>query len=307
MTTMSQDKVWLGSVLHTDNGALWYSCGRWGVSSDHFMFPAILGYVPVVSFAQPGPESQFLSTPTRDYWKVFDVPDNDYHTTLRLAIPFNGTAHPPLGKVVFLSKDSVCKILNPLEYLRPCMDTLPKQSLAIKMLAERANIPMSALGVTGSTLVFGRPVERHELDLLIVGKDNIAKFDITVNALLREGLATHDAFYAQRFHLHGVTFDPQYDLFPTECHPLAEASIEILDECTDIRVKIVDTCDAVLFPARYLAEENLILYSFRPGHRCLFSVGDVIVISTAFRAVINRSGIVETALLVTGLVERYTN
>lgn len=142
----------------------------------------------------------------------------------------------------------------------------------LEALADYLDVPLSALGLYGSTLY--KPPERcGDCDFVVYGAVHSRRAWDRIQAARRNDC--HALKHHQHFRLpHGpAVYDPRFvddndvtgDLF---CGPVALLGIEPVDAV------VVDDADGLFLPARYVLDDGTTLASWRLGHAGLLHPGD---------------------------------
>ncbi len=267
-----------GSVLRTDTGAFWYCDGDWRLKGFENAYPAVLAYVPCEDVAVDSEKFKTLLIDGRTYIKVYGQPLPVYREILRSSQPaaFYSTA---LGKGVYVKQSRITEARDPLAFAEQFLPAMERERATFQSLADVLHVPLKSIGISGSTLVLGRPERRHEIDVVFYGRSACRRIARLIERNRDDVVFSRVSL--PPFHLpfqhHGIWFDPQFSEGDRERHPLDGASIRIVRRFGETTVRIKDDRDGVFFPALYGTTNRRRLISFRLGHRGFFRRGDTVV------------------------------
>lgn len=227
----------IGSIIRSSDGSFWYCCGSWTVNGVKDALPCILSYIPVDESMELA-EQKSLELNGQKYLKVFGQSISSYRITY-LPMVQDLVEKENLGKVSFLSTKYVQEIKDPHSFTPAYLDKIPKDGEALRNLCKLIEVGIDDIGITGSSLMFGQPVKRHELDFGIYGREKSRRADEVLEKARISGVITNASDYHHLpFHYEGVVFDPQFGEMDGEVNPIDGARIEIIREISDLNVII---------------------------------------------------------------------
>ncbi len=261
--------AFIGSIVRSTDESFWYCCGSWTVNGVKDAIPCILSYVPAERHTERTGQKT-LELNGQRYLKAFGQPLASYRETYLPAVQ-SLIENETLGKVVFLSMRHIQEIKDPHAFVPIYMGKIPKDSEALNKLCKLIEVSIDDIGITGSTLMFGDPVKRHELDFGIYGRDKSKRAYKILEAVRKSGVIVSASDYHHLpFIYEGVEFDPQFGEKKGELNPIDGAKIEVTGGVENLNMIIKESVDAIFFPAIYETEEGRRLVSFRPGQRAFF-------------------------------------
>lgn len=275
MATISPYKS--GSVLLAENGTYWYSCGPWRIQNFPNSIPSILAYAPENEKFIKHNNQKTLSKGEQTLLKIFGRPFQEY--TDSYIVHMQGMIESfTLGRVAFLPKERIIEVNDPKDFTKHFISNSPRQGRVLLELIDLLQIPLKNIGISGSSLVLMKPVERHEIDLCVYGKTESRRI-FTLLEEYRKREIVRDRPNPELhlpFSYNGVLFDPQFAEGEYERGHLDGVNIRFIKKLSDIQVSIYNTVDAIFYPPIYQTTEGRRLISFRPGHRGLFREGQTV-------------------------------
>lgn len=262
----------IGSIIRSTDGSFWYCCGSWTVNDVKDALPCILSYVPADRHTEQTRQKS-LELHGQKYLKVFGQPLSSYRDTY-LSMVEGFVEKESLGKVSFLPIKHIQEIKDPHSFTSTYINKIPKDGKALRNLCRLIEVDINDVGITGSSLMFGEPVKRHELDFGIYGREKSRRaYEILEEARRSNVITSASDYHHLPFYYEGVVFDPQFGEAKGEVNPINGAKIEIVGEISNLFMTIKKSPDAIFFPAVYGISGNRRLVSFRPGQRDFFKTG----------------------------------
>lgn len=255
-----------GSILRADDGTYWYACGTWRLRDVPAGIPGILAYAPIGGRFPVHEGQKTLNVSGTNLAKISNQPLGVYQTVYLPAVA-DLLGGPRFGRLVLLQESRVVENRNP----RPCAQSfvagLPHEGAIVRDLCRRLEVALEDIGVWGSTLMFARPVVRHELDLVIYGRaQSTHAFECLVNGAGGDKLVLDGVLGpCAPFRFDGLVVDLFFDPGDAERPCLDGASIRPITKLRNQTISIEDDTDALFYPAIYRTS-TLRLLSFRPAH-----------------------------------------
>ncbi len=270
-------KVRSGSIIETDDGSFWYSCGSWTINNMHNAIPCILAYILKGEFVVTHEKMKILECNGKVYLKTFGLPIEIYR--LMLESRDESLFYPlTLGKVVFLKCSRIIVIKDPVEFRSLFVQQLKNEGRILNSLCDVLQLDANDVGISGSSLMFTTPEIRHEIDFVIFGREK-SRRALSVIHKNRNNKIFSD-FSLPHLHLPfqfmKIWFDPQFSESDRIRHHLDKSSIHKIGQRMDIELRILDDKNGIFFPAIYKTSEGYGLLSFRAGQRGLFCKGQTI-------------------------------
>src|SRR3989344_631116 len=162
-TVPNLPSVLIGSILHSVDGSYWYCCGSWKINDMTEVVPCILSYIPDQGRYPIMPGQKTIDVNGIRYVKVFG--QHLFHCRETYYRDIEGiTECERLGKVSFLKTKYIDEVKDPHAFVSVYINCIPRDGEAIRDLCQLLEINIEDIGITGSSLLFGQPVRRHELD-----------------------------------------------------------------------------------------------------------------------------------------------
>jgi len=207
------------------------------------------------------------------YLKVFGQPLSVCRETYYKDIE-NLTESERLGKVSFLKTKYIDEVKDPHSFVSTYASYIPKDGEAIHDLCNLLEINIEDVGITGSSLMFGQPVKRHELDFGIYGIEKSRRAFQIIEEGRKNGLFPSSSDYHHLPFLYkSVEFDPQFGENGQEDNPMENSKMEISDVVNNVSFTVLESPDSIFFPAIYETSAGMKLVSFRPGQRAYLRPG----------------------------------
>lgn len=288
-----------GSLLWTDNNIYWYTCGSWRLGDHPFGIPSIIAYAPAGQKFPIQKNQKTIDINNKTFIKVSNQPLSVYKDVYLSKVKdmING---PQFGRLVFLSSDRVIKITKPGGFVTPFVQNISPEGQILKELCGLLHVSLKDVGIWGSSLIFKQPVRRHEIDVVIYGRENCEE---AFRLLAETSLCSEDLILdpeegvCTQFSYKGINFDLFYDLGDKEPHLLDGAKIKISGILKNEFMTITDTTEGLYYPSIYVTNTGLRLISFRPAHsRRFFKTGQKLLFKSVSQIeIIQASGKRETS------------
>lgn len=266
--TDARQRTAYGSILRVDDGTYWYTCGSWRLSDAPSGIPSILAYAPAGDLFPLHENQKTLHVHGTTLVKVSNQPLDIYETVYLPAVA-DMIYDRRFGRLVFLQESRVVEVRSPRRQAVPFVSTLVPEGALVGELCHRLGLTVADIGIWGSTLMFDEPVRRHEVDVVIYGREQsyrayermtgggVDPAHLVVDAQL--GLCTV-------FRYKGVPVDLFFDPGDEEEHALHGASIRVVGKVSNQTMTIHDTTEALFYPPMYVTSHDKRLLSFRPAH-----------------------------------------
>lgn len=263
-----------GSVVCTDNGAVWYCCGDWRLKGFPDGVPCILGYIPLSEALPVTEKTKILHIGDYAYTKAFGQPLSVYRTAF-LGLQRELIHSPSFGKVVFVKHARIVEVHDPPAFTADFLARKADMRELVQSLAVVLGVPFESIAIGGSTMVTRGLVRRHEIDVGFYGHKWSRKAFRAIEQQRNDTIfscASLPPFHLP-FRYRGVWFDPQFSEGERERHFLRGATIHRIRHLGEQVLSIRDDRDGIFFPAVYGVQGRKRLISFRTGHRGLFRRG----------------------------------
>lgn len=270
------NKVIAGSIIKTQDQALWYSCGDWRLKGMDGSLPCILTYIPEESFPSGLKTPKKVTSDKMSFFKVFGhygVSLDDYRNVL-ISEKRNMLYPISLGRTVFLKEEYILEIKDPLVYREKYFKESEESNIIFRSLIEILEIPIESIGIGGSALALDSSVGRKDVDFGIYGLENCIKALTQIEKNRNDHVFSRLSLppYHMPFQYKGIWFDPHFSE-PKKEGVLNGASISIIRKLGEMTLSITDDSDGIFFPAIYYVEGEKKLISFWTSHRGLYQKG----------------------------------
>lgn len=279
-------KIIAGSIVKSKNGYFWYCCGDWSINNLKSL-PCILSYVPIdneFGFSDSKYHTKQIEIDNKKYLKTFG---QDIKKFQDLFYQANREIDFSIGKVAFLKRENIFSIKNPKDFVQNFVRNVKKDGQIFCELMDILKLPKDSVGISGSCLMFDKPIKRHEIDFVIYGIRESVKAKKIILVKRKNGIFSQNSL--GKFHLpfkyKGVWFDPQFAFSEDEKNFINNHKISILEDEKDITLKIIDDSMGIFFPAIYITDLGRLI-SFRPGHRGLFKKNNYLKFKSLKKAIL---------------------
>lgn len=257
-----------GSILKADNGTYWYTCGAWRLRDMPSGIPSILAYAPESSLFPRVENQKTIDLDGIQLVKVSNQPLDVYSNRYLPGVASMIFARR-FGRLVFLDESRIVEVRSPRRFAKPFLSQLRPEGGIVAELLRELGVTWENIGIWGSSLLFDKPVLRHEIDVVIYGREHsnrafertqdgsIDPHDLTLDPSL--GLCTV-------FRYRGVAIDLFFDAGATDDHPLYGADIQVIRQLSNEEIVVQDDTDALYYPSTYWTTTGRRLLSFRPVH-----------------------------------------
>lgn len=278
-------KVRMGSVVQTDDGAFWYACGDWRLKGILNAYPCMLAYVPQEELSVAiRKKVKLLVSGGRKYGKAFGhfgVPIERYREELLRAR--ENIIHPVfLGRAVFFKNSHIVQVRDPVGFLKTFMSEMKSSRSIFQSLADILHVPLRSMGISGSNLVIGIPVWRHENDIIVYGRKRSQRAFLEIQRHRDDRVFSRRALapFHTQFRYRGKWFDPLFGESMRERPFIDECTFHVVRKIGKRTYTIIEDHDGIFFPAVYRLDNGKRLISFRLSHRGLFAKGQHVTFST---------------------------
>lgn len=256
-----------GSILVADNDSYWYCCGSWTFRGINNALPSILAYVPESPQFPRRTQQKFLNVGGKRLLKVFGQPFHLYRMYYSaMSDLFEG---PTFGKIAFLSMDRVVDIRNPRYFAKQYILQQPEGKILLE-LCEYLDIAVDDIGVGGSSLMFGKPIRRDEIDIAIYGKQASYKAFERIEQAYETRLFIRSPYRYFPFCFKGIWFDPHFSEGIGETNILDGASVKLIGRVSNVEITVSNAKEGIFYPSIYKTNSDKRLISLRAGHVGLF-------------------------------------
>lgn len=241
--------------------------------------PCILAYVPETPQFKKKEQQKTVQLYGKNFLKAFGQPYSLYQELYYPAMGYL-IQENTLGKIAFLPKNKIITAYNPQQFAREYVTNIQPEGNILLECCDYLGITLDNIGVGGSSLLFGKPVKRHEIDIAIYGKQACYRAFERIEQGYKKGIFIKSPYRYFPFCFKGIWFDPHFSEGFDEENCFHKVCIEEINKISNVTIQIDNATRSIFYPAIYEVNSDQKLISLRAGHVGLFKVGQIVKFSS---------------------------